>query len=453
MYDVKDTLSVNRNDVETLSDDGQMGVRCVKEQQDRIVKMILVALFYVSIAIYLLTNNAVVGVIMILIWALLVLLGQGFMTLPTLSIFCNILQIPLIGEGFFKYAILILMIFDIIREQKIGLTRTVSIQLMVCFLFTAFVLFPIKGLAVLVYLPIMFYIGYIWMGLRKDESRLKRFCRSFVITMLISLLVGAIQQNVVTETSIIGDNAMELGRFFATFNDPNYAGLFINAAVFMCVIFNPFPKYINLAALIALYFGLVATSSMTAIVCNLVIMVFLFVQKYGFRFKTALIILGFAAMLTLVYIYGLNSNFEFLNMMSTRIKLKFEALIFDNDVSAFTSGRTGLVEQHWNFLKNEGPWFNWLFGGISSNALYCTPRLGAKVAHLEYLDLLLNIGLIGMILYLGSMLARFVQAIRSYYNKKTDSNKLYIALYINYFVCGLSLTLFMEPQFFIWVMM
>lgn len=419
--------------------------------------MMLYTLLFGSLFASLISRSQILMLVFFVLWLFSAFRKDNYITIPILSVFCNELQIPFVGIGLFRYGILLLLFLNVVRPKVSYIEKSRALQIAICLLFTIFVLVPAKDVSVLMYIPVMVYFAILWKEIEGNREKAKQIFESFTITMIISIIVGLIQERTSTELSTIGSNYMELPRFFATFNDPNYAALFINAAICMCLGMKLFPKTLRIIILGVLYIGMLMTVSMTAILCNIIVLFALRVMKYGIRLQfITTIIVGTIALVGL-YFYALSSDIQVLNVAATRIHLKIIALFEDNNVAAFTSGRAGLTAMHWNYLLEHGSIINWLIGGIPSTALYCTPEIGGHMAHLEYLDLILNIGIIGMAFYLGCIITRFRKSIKQITNteRKTINEIALVksALYLNYLVCSFSLSLFMEPQFFVWIFM
>ena len=413
--------------------------------------IILLSVLHVLLVLSLLIGNSVIELAFVVIWLLIAARPIGFLTVPMLTVFSNILQLPFISGGFYKYAIIILLVFELGKKRNILITKSRAMELSVCILFIVFVLLQYKGASVLSYIPVLLYYCIIWPELEENSDKCILFYQMFVFAVLISIAVGFLQGRTHTEVSVIGSSQMQLTRFFATFVDPNYAGLFINAAICMCIGLGLFSGFIRIPILIVLYAALFMTSSMTALLCNIMIVGYIALYKYSFKLKYVLPVMAVLIIVVSVFASGIYTRISLVNSVITRGQLKFRALFVENNMAAFTSGRTGLTQAHWEFLLTEGSLLNWLFGGIPATALYCSELLGGKAAHLEYLDLILNVGIVGMSIYLGSILYRFNKALRLRKKRNTDFDITRCGLFLNYLACGFSLSLFMEPQFFLWV--
>ena len=427
--------------------------RVLKEQANKLnlMEVALFVILFVSLFFSLLTSNDMIMLMFSAAWVVLLFTPQRYLTVPALSVFCNILKIPVVGGAFYKPAIILLLCIDAIMKRRILLDKARAIEGIVCVLFLIGVLTQYKGFSVLSYIPVLLYFMVLWRELEDNQSKCRLFYAMYVISMMISILVGLISGTTTTEIALIGSGNMELSRFYATFVDPNYAGLFINAAICMCIGVNLFHRFIRIPILIVLYAALFMTSSMTALLCNIMIIGYIALYKYGFKLKYVLP--GTIVLMIVVFVFasGIYTKIDLVNSVITRGQLKFRALFVENNMAAFTSGRTGLTQAHWDFLVTKGTLVNWLFGGIPATALYCSELIGGYAAHLEYLDLILNVGVVGMSVYLGSILYRFNKALRLRKETNSDFDITRCGLFLNYLVCGFSLSLFMEPQFFLWV--
>lgn len=413
-------------------------------------------LYWILLFAVVLTDNSFVGLAFCLTWLILASGEEAYVTIPALSIFCNELVIPFVGIGLFRYGIAYMLVIQLIRRKRTGLSKSVLLQMFICFLYISTILYFEKGMSMLMYFLPIIYIAQMWNSIQGQEQCAKKLFRSFVITILISITVGLLSNSYSSIVAKIGAGYMNQTRFYATFNDPNYAAMFINAAIFMCICTELFSTWLQRIILVVLYIGVIMTASMTGIICNILVIFSISCMKYGFKPKVIITSLKVLGVIIAIYFIGLNLNVEILHVITNRVHLKFMALFEENNLSAFTSGRTSLTQAHWEYFCNNGTIFNWLFGGIPTTALYCTPEIGGAAAHLEYLDLFLNIGVVGTVIYLGCILIRFKATLHKVIKNRKNQNTLDVAkaaLFINYLICGLSLTMFMEPQFFLWVFM
>lgn len=408
--------------------------------------------YYLLTFLYLISSIQIIGALSLVLFFIMLVQGKGYLSVPILIVFSDHLYIPFLsGMGLYKYAILILLLWDILCKRVRVVSFSRMIQCLIVVLFILATLIEPKGLSIMVYAPVVIYFALLCGKLRENDDMMKQFGTALVFSMLFSLAFGIIFNRFATEVSVIGNNNMDLSRFFASFVDPNYAGFFFNAAIAVCLCLKPFRILARFACIIPLYIGLIMTASITGIICNVAMLLILFFIKNGLHAKTLLIILLISATIVALYAYGLNSSITFLNQICTRIDLKLQVLLDGEDLQAFTSGRTSLTAEHWRYLKENGKWFHWMFGGIPSTALYVIPTL-ARVAHLEYVDIILNIGIIGAMLYLIAILSRALSALFTYLNDKREISLFSSLIYLNYLVYGLSISIFMEPLFFLWAL-
>ena len=88
--------------------------------------------------------------------------------------------------------------------------------------------------------------------------------------------------------------------------------------------------------------------------------------------------------------------------MSLRIQDKMKSL-FLKDFDSFSTGRTALSEVHLKIF-NDSSLLRQMFGGRAVNSYYIDVGHGANYsAHNEYIDMLLNVGIIGWIVMYGSV--------------------------------------------------
>ncbi|MFQ9668569.1 O-antigen ligase family protein [Thomasclavelia spiroformis] len=247
-----------------------------------------------------------------------------------------------------------------------------------------------------------------------------------------------------------GEQLLTLTRWMGTFNDPNYMGLFFSVGFFAIVTLEIFSKKIKIILAITLLAMIVSTMSTTAILGIILISFIYILLKYKISLKTIILFLTSIGVVIFVFNYGLNNpNATILNTFSQRINQKFNALE-TNDMKTATTNRTDLAKNHleYFFSQNIG---KQLFGGnvINAVAIEKNNQLNENLAHNEYVDLLLNIGIIGTVIVVGIWLSKLKRDLSIYFkcNDSLSLSMFIIRMVFLYYCFGL--TIFMDIRFFL----
>ena len=239
-----------------------------------------------------------------------------------------------------------------------------------------------------------------------NQDGMRRFFESYVVVCFLAFLTGIISRNEMSVLQNYGGKLLTISRFTATFEDPNYMGFFYTVAIFAIVALKMYRPIIRAVIVVLLYGIILMSMSMTAIIGNVLLWALFLLIRGNIRPKTvAIVILALIAAASL-YNYGLgHPNIKLIGDMSLRIQDKINAL-FLKDFDSFTTGRTSLSEVHMNIF-NESSILRQLFGGRAINSYYINVAPEANFsAHNEYIDTLLNVGVVGWIILYGSIVLR-----------------------------------------------
>lgn len=243
----------------------------------------------------------------------------------------------------------------------------------------------------------------------RNRDEMRRFFESYVVVCFLAFLTGLISRNEMSVMQNYGGKLLTISRFTATFEDPNYMGFFYTVAVFSIVALKMYRPITRVVIVVALY-GIILTSmSMTAIIGNILLWTLFLLIRGNIRPRTVLIIILSLLATMSLYSYGLeHPNVKLIGDMSLRIQDKMNSL-FLKDFDSFSTGRTSLSEVHLSIFNNSNI-ISQLFGGRAVNSYFIDVGQGADFsAHNEYIDMLLNVGIIGWVLIYGSVI---ISAIR-----------------------------------------
>lgn len=252
-----------------------------------------------------------------------------------------------------------------------------------------------------------------------SRDEMKRFFESYVVVCFLAFLTGMISRNEMSVMQNYGGKLLTISRFTATFEDPNYMGFFYTVAVFSIVALKMYRPITRVVIVVALYGMILTSMSMTAIIGNILLWTLFLLIRGNIRPRTVLIvILSLLAAMSL-YSYGLeHPNVKLIGDMSLRIQDKMNSL-FLKDFDSFSTGRTSLSEVHFNIFNNSNI-VSQLFGGRAVNSYFIDVGQGADFsAHNEYIDMLLNVGIIGWVIMYGSVIISVIRKVITF-RKQND---------------------------------
>lgn len=281
-----------------------------------------------------------------------------------------------------------------------------------------------------------------------DSIKLKKFFKIFVVVAVLAIITGLIVGNSAEVAWANSNTVINLSRFQATFEDPNYMGYFYNVAIFSVIILKPFKKIINIVLVLIFTVVILSTSSVTAIIGNIVFwLVYLVIMK-KVSFKVCIILVCLVLISVFLYNYGLN-NFEtpIIGQLSFRINEKLSAL-FLKKWDTVTTNRSSLLELHKEIYTKQNI-FKQLFGGNIVSTYLVDLTGTVSVAHNDYIDTLLNVGLIG-----GSVLffACIYQTVIHIISFKRTRDEFFIFKFLHkciWFYYLTTLTVFLDFRFMI----
>ena len=216
--------------------------------------------------------------------------------------------------------------------------------------------------------------------------------------------------------------------------DSNYSTLLLNIGI-ACTLFDRnFKWYIKLGIIILDFFAMTVTLSASGLIGFLLILTgFVIVKRDSIPSKVWKIML---LLLGLMLLFNLYTNLpstmqnETINAYIDRMQDKL-FLVKSGDISSFTTNRSSIAEQKMDYFINGQGMIKQLFG---FNSLFAD---GTNVVpHNTYIDLLLQIGLVGMILTLGHIVT---SGIHAWKDKNRNRRDLLLKLLMLYYFLNLSL--------------
>lgn len=410
------------------------------------IRICVLCLMFISSALTGLVSQTFLSFVIVVCMLALFLMDELYLAFPFL-LFYNSFYGLFLGVSLFRI-FSILMIFACVLKLQVNKPLDIKYfwPIFVYFVYLLAVMssFSVTR-AIYVFIDVICCVLLVTGDIKKDEEKLKAFFTIYVFVALAAYLTGTISGNELEQVERPGFQIVEYSRFMATFEDPNYMGFFYTIAVFAVFTLKLFKPLWRVLIIIILNIMMLTSLSITAIIVNVVLwLIYLVVsKKMNIRALIGIILVVFLAIAA--YNYGLGAGKDsFLGNLVYRIQDKLQELE-KNNIGAVTTGRSDLTAHHFEVYKSQ-PFFKILFGGMMANVYYFDPVL-TGAAHNEYVDMLLNIGLIGAIVMLGFLIYNLV----GYYKKyKQKGEERYIFLFMIktvWILYAFTLTIFLDYRF------
>lgn len=285
-----------------------------------------------------------------------------------------------------------------------------------------------------------------------NEEQLCCFFKVYVFATLLSIPAGIHQANSMVGQQVVDGVLVETSRFMGTFDDPNYFTFFCYTAIVALLTLNIFDKRIRNLMICIFQICVFSTLSITGIVCGIIIWLLYFLITHRINLKLFLAIPCLIICAIALYNYGLqNQDAPIIGDLSMRIYDKVLSLQI-GDISKVTTGRTSLSEVHLEYFMNQG-FFKILFGGNLANTKITQLGSIRFAAHNEYIDILLNVGIIGAALFFGGFLYNtyFAYRLKCVDEMRRRSSNCIILIKLLWLLYAGTLTLFLEERFMLFV--
>lgn len=344
------------------------------------------------------------------------------------------------------YTLMFIFMIIFFEKKKIYFSKRLMLPFVVFIIYEILVMsrlsFKMSFFSSLDILCIVFLMNFYL----KDKKNIKEFFLIYTKVAIIAFLTGIIINNSNSTTWNYSGTLVEISRFQSTFNDPNYMGFFYTVAVFAVVILSLFNKKIQKILILILLVMILSSLSFTAIIGNIFLWGIYLVVTKKINIRTVIYAIGIIVLAVIAYNYGLvYRETPILGDLSYRIESKLNAIAL-HDYADVTTNRNELSKLHLEYFMNQGI-FKQFFGGNLANTYAVELGYIKGAAHNEYIDSLLNVGIIGSSILFGSILMRLVKLLNRYNNSKIKEY-LFIAmckLILLYY--SLALTIFLDFRF------
>ena len=416
-----------------------MNERNVITERDTVFGTIaIIALAVCSLLAGFLPHNAVLALAVAAISFLLVWKDELHLVFPFI-IFYNDWYGMVFGMSVQRlFSLLLIFLFFVRRSRSRSVALKYLAPLAVYFLYCLFVMsrYDTQS-AIFSFVDVLCCVILVSVFLLKDPFNLKRFFTAYAVAALCALVTGVMHKNLM----IYGI----LSRFLATFEDPNYIGFFYTVAIFAMVSLELFKPWIRAVLTVVFYVAVFASASLSAVIVNVVLWLIYITLTQRMRPSTLILCLGGLALCLGLYSYGIaHPEDNIIGQISGRIHETLTDLK-SGDLSGASTKRTEFAAEHLAYFMNL-PFLQKLFGGTAVNTSVIDPVFEAA-AHNEYVDMLLNVGVVGTVVllwfFLKSLRSYFVSLIRT----KNEHCLCLVMLKCIWLLYGLTLTVFMDDRF------
>ena len=350
----------------------------------------------------------------------------------------------------FHWFVILYIIYAFIRRKYNGsVLKNKLAPYMVCILYCLLVLSTNNLYTALLCMLEVTVVLFATAELKQSEYLFQGFWKMFVIAAISSAIVGLVGNNTIKASFSSGTGYYFFNRIIGTFDDPNYAGFYYNLAICVCVTMNVFKnRVLKYFAIALLYVMLIVSVSVTALFANVILILCVLLFKNRISLKSFLWIAAlFSLLLILYYCALIHDDWGYLYDFAVRLEQKIE-LFSTNDLSGVTSGRTSIAQSNFRYYWNQDNIFNYLFGLNGITTRYIDTTKFAFASHNEYIDLLLNVGIIGLLFYMGNIFVNaFTKSNRNYLF--TEHETFIKSARLLYIVYAFTITLFLEPRFMV----
>ena len=407
-------------------------------------------IYFISAFTGLISMNIVAGIIFV-IMIILFFSEEFYLIFPIVLFYHSIFVIPIINLSLFS-TYLVLCLLKIMTSSKISSSKkNITILIIIMLYITlAYSSYDLKNAIILIinFIAVFCYVS----KFLNNKKNVVIFFKYYVFACIASFITGIFTGNVMRYNELIdaSEQFLTLTRWMGTFNDPNYMGFFFSIGFFAVVTLEIFTKRNKIILAITLLIMIVSTMSTTAILGIILIFFVYILLRYKISLKTIVLFLTSISLAVFIFNYGLNNpNATILNTFSQRINQKFIALE-TNDIKTATTNRTDLARNHLEYFFSQNM-SKQLFGGnvINAVAIEKNNQLNENLAHNEYVDLLLNIGIVGTVIVVGIWLSKLKRDLSIYfkYNDSLSLSMFIIRMVFLYYCFGL--TIFMDIRFFL----
>lgn len=283
-----------------------------------------------------------------------------------------------------------------------------------------------------------------------SKEKIVRFFHIYHISMISAFITGLITSNSESQNTVIANQVVEMTRFNATFEDPNYMGFFYIIGIFAMVTLKMYSKRMRFLLAVLFYIMIMFGMSVTAVVVSIFLWVLYFVVTKRLTVKAVLLTALILCVVFQAYSFALqNPDAPVIGSFALRIDQKIESIL-EGDVDDFTTERSSLSAKHMEFFQDQTI-FKKLFGG---NIINTRMKIQLKgVAHNEYIDLLLNVGILGTAIFLVYLVIDLLLNLKNAWKYQSELSMFSVMSKFVWILYAMTLTVFLDYRFFMFFLL
>ena len=393
------------------------------DEKFSLVTKLCLGVIFASAALVGILPKTIIGIIILCACVPLINTKDIYLVYPVM-LFYHLKLGELFGFPVYSLFSLIFLFFTFLIDQDFKINVSFVAPFVLLFVYCCIVIVPHDMMramrAIFDSLGIMLLITHYL----KNETNLKKFFKVFALIALVAFFTGTQIQTSFNSGIIIDGELVELVRNCATFEDPNYMGFFYTIAIFSTITLKLFNPKLRVILVIALYAMLLSTLSLTAIVVNIILWFLYLTITKKIKLKVILLVILIVAVLFGLFAYGkANPDAPIFGMLATRVSARFDNIEYvdSGNIGDITSGRTKLAGIHFDYFMELPVWR--MFVGMNAASTLRTDLDGFRTAaHNEYIDLLLNVGIIGSAILLYFLLKRLFNVYNEYRENQSSAS-------------------------------
>lgn len=338
------------------------------------------------------------------------------------------------GNIAFPYLLFGLVSYSILKTHlkiKIRKSQLIAGFIMMLTLVQLYSFHMINAKSILYTVTFIVAAGY---NMKKDED-VEMFFKGVAITvLLISLhtcITGGVEFYELNEysTAFLRKGVLGVG-----IGDSNYSTLLLNFGAACALFDRNFKWYTKLGITVLALAAMMVTLSTSGLIGFLLLLIgFVLVKRDSIpskAWKIILLLLGLALLFNIYINLPETMQNETINAYIERMLEKI-GFLQSGDMSAFTTNRSSIADQKLDYFVNGQGVMKQLFG---FNSLFADGS--NAIPHNTYIDLLLQIGLVGTAMALGYIA---LAAIRAWKDVKRNRRDLLLKLIMMYYFLNLSI--------------
>lgn len=394
----------------------------------------VIVLLYIVTAISYVVDIPIAA-LLILVYSVIVPAKKMVNVLPLILFFYSYLTIPVINLSVFV-PFGVIFIIKLLFAYKIQVSVLEILFIFVNTIYCLFVMFPLSPIkAGSGLIGVLFVLSF--SKILKEDNDKKSFFYHYGIAAILAMVLSWAWKSQVIDYMEVNGQTSTYFRFLSTFTDPNYAGFFYSIGMWAVILLKPYKsKIVNLAIAFLLGLAVLFTVSVTAIVVVAITCMVYIVLRGNKKIAKAIIVLFVVFTLTFAFLsYASVNDVPYISDLAVRLASKYNAVVAGN-MGEVTTNRTNLMEKSIVYFSDYN-FFSKLFGGTCSTAIFTDGRI---IIHNEYLTLLINIGIIGTLIYVLFCAKKIILDFKNHDTFSIVKKSIVISY-------GFTLTFFMDFRF------